>query len=97
MELSNMVVFVGECGDTYYERVLGEVHKTVILKGVCCSALNQLHTSRSYPLEDRLPPKGQSTDSKIGNLEIDLENDKSCQTTIRNRFSSMTTKSSSNM
>ncbi|KAI4335666.1 hypothetical protein L6164_014294 [Bauhinia variegata] len=54
-ELSKMVVFVGECGDTDYEGLLGGVHKSVILKGVCSSASNQLHNNRSYPLSDVLP------------------------------------------
>lgn len=45
-----MVVFVGESGDTDYEGLLGGVHKTVILKGVCAS--NQLHANRNYPLSD---------------------------------------------
>lgn len=45
-----MVVFVGECGDTDYEGLLGGVHKTVILKGVSNTALRSLHANRSYPL-----------------------------------------------
>ncbi|XP_074281153.1 putative sucrose-phosphate synthase [Silene latifolia] len=49
-DLTKMVVFVGECGDTDYEGLLGGVHKTVILKGVCNNALSSLHTNRSYPL-----------------------------------------------
>ncbi|KAF6158106.1 hypothetical protein GIB67_014900 [Kingdonia uniflora] len=54
-ELSNMVVFVGENGDTDYEGLLGGVHKTVILKGVCSSAQSQLNSDRNYPLEDAVP------------------------------------------
>lgn len=50
VELSKMVVFVGECGDTDYEGLLGGVHKTVILKGVSNTALRSLHANRSYPL-----------------------------------------------
>lgn len=53
MDLSNIVVFVGESGDTDYEGLLGGVHKTVILKGVCAS--NQLHANRTYPLTDVVP------------------------------------------
>lgn len=49
-----MVVFVGECGDTDYEELLGGVHKSVILKGVCSSAISQ-HANRSYPLADVMP------------------------------------------
>ncbi|PON42727.1 Sucrose phosphate synthase [Parasponia andersonii] len=54
VELSKMVVFVGECGDTDYEELLGGVHKSVILKGVCSSAISQ-HANRSYPLADVMP------------------------------------------
>uniref|UniRef100_A0A6N2KJK7 Sucrose-phosphate synthase n=1 Tax=Salix viminalis TaxID=40686 RepID=A0A6N2KJK7_SALVM len=55
VELANMVVFAGECGDTDYEGLLGGLHKSVILKGVCSSASNQLHANRSYPLTDVMP------------------------------------------
>ncbi|KAG6739965.1 hypothetical protein POTOM_057591 [Populus tomentosa] len=55
VELASMVVFVGECGDTDYEGLLGGVHKSVILKGVCSSASSQLHANRSYPLSDIMP------------------------------------------
>ncbi|XP_023530213.1 probable sucrose-phosphate synthase 1 [Cucurbita pepo subsp. pepo] len=54
-ELSKMVVFVGESGDTDYEGLLGGVHKSVVLKGVCNGAANQLHANRSYPLSDVVP------------------------------------------
>ncbi|KAL4295475.1 hypothetical protein GQ457_12G020110 [Hibiscus cannabinus] len=54
MELSNVVVFAGECGDTDYEAVLGGVHKTVVLKGIGNNSL-KLHSNRSYPLEHVLP------------------------------------------
>jgi len=54
-ELSKMVVFVGECGDTDYEGLLGGLHKSVILKGVGSSAISQLHNNRSYPLSDVTP------------------------------------------
>ncbi|KAJ6373153.1 hypothetical protein OIU76_027480 [Salix suchowensis] len=53
-ELSNIVVFTGECGDTDYEGLLGGLHKTVVLKGVGRSSL-KLHANRSYPLEDVTP------------------------------------------
>ncbi|KAJ6922051.1 sucrose-phosphate synthase 1 [Populus alba x Populus x berolinensis] len=55
VELANMVVFAGECGDTDYEGLLGGLHKSVVLKGVCSSASNQLHANRSYPLTDVMP------------------------------------------
>ncbi|XP_072969532.1 probable sucrose-phosphate synthase 4 [Typha angustifolia] len=51
-ELSNMVVLVGESGDTDYEGLLRGVHKTIILKGAFNNAPSQLHAARSYPLED---------------------------------------------
>ncbi|XP_026408592.1 probable sucrose-phosphate synthase 1 isoform X2 [Papaver somniferum] len=51
-ELTNMVVIVGECGDTDYEGLLGGVHKTVVLNGVCRKARTVLHSNRNYPLED---------------------------------------------
>ncbi|GAB4854604.1 putative protein serine/threonine kinase [Ancistrocladus abbreviatus] len=53
-ELSKFGVFVGEYGDTDYEGLLGGVHKTVILKGVCIDA-GKLHANRSYPLEHVMP------------------------------------------
>ncbi|KAH9760591.1 Sucrose-phosphate synthase 1 [Citrus sinensis] len=51
IDLSNVVVIAGECGDTDYEGLLGGVHKTVILKGVGESA-RKLHANRNYSLED---------------------------------------------
>ncbi|GFY99702.1 sucrose phosphate synthase 1F [Actinidia rufa] len=55
VDLSKMVVFVGESGDTDYEGLLGGIHKSVILKGVCSGPTNQLHANRTYPLSDVLP------------------------------------------
>ncbi|GAV83586.1 Glycos_transf_1 domain-containing protein/Sucrose_synth domain-containing protein/S6PP domain-containing protein [Cephalotus follicularis] len=55
VELSKAVVFAGECGDTDYEGLLGGLHKSVILRGVCSSVRNQLHANRSYPLSDVTP------------------------------------------
>ncbi|KAJ4850004.1 putative protein serine/threonine kinase [Turnera subulata] len=54
IDLSNIVVFAGECGDTDYEGLLGGLHRTVILKGVGSSS-RKLHTNRSYALEDVTP------------------------------------------
>nr|ADG01611.1 sucrose phosphate synthase [Xerophyta humilis] len=51
-ELSNMVVFVGETGDTDYEGLLSGVHKSVILKGVCKSTSDRRFSSRNYSLSD---------------------------------------------
>lgn len=50
-ELSNLVVFVGESGDTDYEGLLGGIHRTVILKGVC-NAPKPPVSIRNYALED---------------------------------------------
>lgn len=52
IELSNMIVFVGESGDTDYEGLLGGVQKTVILKGAFNTAPSQVHSTRSYLLKD---------------------------------------------
>lgn len=54
IDLSHVVVFVGEHGDTDYEGLLGGLHKTVILKGVGCS-VGKHHAHRYYPLEDVVP------------------------------------------
>lgn len=54
MELSDIVVFAGECGETDYEGLLRGVHKTVILKGIGNTAL-KLHSNRTYPLDHVLP------------------------------------------
>lgn len=55
VELSKMVVFVGESGDTDYEGLLGGTHKSVILNGVCSGAVTRLHANRNYPLSDVMP------------------------------------------
>ncbi|KAK8545187.1 hypothetical protein V6N12_026027 [Hibiscus sabdariffa] len=55
IDLSKMVVFVGDSGDTDYEGLLGGVHKSVILKGICSNASNQLLANRNYPLSDVMP------------------------------------------
>ncbi|KAJ7957673.1 Sucrose phosphate synthase [Quillaja saponaria] len=55
IELSKFVVFVGECGDTDYEGLLGGMHKSVVLKGVGSNATSQMHANRNYPLSDVIP------------------------------------------
>ncbi|KAM7511573.1 hypothetical protein LguiB_010448 [Lonicera macranthoides] len=55
MDLSNVVVFVGESGDTDYEGLLGGLTKSVVLKGVCSNSTNHLHANRNYPLTDVVP------------------------------------------
>ncbi|KAJ8753226.1 hypothetical protein K2173_017830 [Erythroxylum novogranatense] len=54
VELANMVVFVGESGDSDYEGLLGGLHKGVMMKGFC-TANDQLHSNRSYPLSGVIP------------------------------------------
>ncbi|KAI4379498.1 hypothetical protein MLD38_005786 [Melastoma candidum] len=54
IDLSKVVVFTGECGDTDYEGLLGGLHKSVILKGVCSNIGSQFHANRNYPLSDVL-------------------------------------------
>ncbi|KAM7267598.1 hypothetical protein ACFE04_009764 [Oxalis oulophora] len=55
VELSKMVVFTGECGDSDYEGLIGGVHKSVILRGVCSGARSVVHSNRNYPLSDVMP------------------------------------------
>ncbi|CAH9070332.1 unnamed protein product [Cuscuta epithymum] len=55
MDLSKLVIFVGESGDTDYEGLLGGLRKAVILKGICSSSSNQLLSRRNYPLTDVVP------------------------------------------
>lgn len=54
INLSNVVVFLGELGDSDYEGLLGGLHKTVILKGRCHGA-TKIHANRNYPLDHVLP------------------------------------------
>lgn len=48
------MTFVGENGDTDYEGLLGGMHKTVVLKGVC-KDVPKFYSNRTYPLEHVLP------------------------------------------
>ncbi|KAL8136963.1 hypothetical protein V2J09_002964 [Rumex salicifolius] len=72
IDLSKTVVFVGECGDTDYEGLLGGIHKTVILKGVCQDALTIFHANRNYPLSQVVSLdspnilEADETDTQIG-------------------------------
>jgi sucrose-phosphate synthase len=78
MDLSNVVVFVGESGDTDYEGLLGGLNKSVVLKGICTNSTNQLHANRNYPLTDVVPfdspkivqtPEGCSSSELRSSLE----------------------------
>uniref|UniRef100_A0A7N0TB91 Sucrose-phosphate synthase n=1 Tax=Kalanchoe fedtschenkoi TaxID=63787 RepID=A0A7N0TB91_KALFE len=55
VDLSRMIVFVGESGDTDYEGLLGGIHKSVIMKGIAPNTGNRLYANRSYPLSDVVP------------------------------------------
>ncbi|KAL7112326.1 hypothetical protein ACP275_05G145300 [Erythranthe tilingii] len=55
MELSKVVVFMGESGDSDYEGLLGGLHTSVILKGLSIGAASKIHDNRSYPLEHVIP------------------------------------------
>lgn len=62
IDLSKMVVFVGEKGDTDYEELLVGLHKTVILKGsVECTSEQLLRSKGSFKKEDLVPQDGPST------------------------------------
>ena len=50
--MPNIVVLVGESGDSDYEELLGGLHRTIILKGDFNIAANRIHTVRRYPLQD---------------------------------------------
>ncbi|KAF2927778.1 probable sucrose-phosphate synthase 3 isoform X2 [Oryza sativa Japonica Group] len=52
IELQNVVVLVGETGDSDYEELFGGLHKTVILKGEFNTSANRIHSVRRYPLQD---------------------------------------------
>ncbi|KAF3325886.1 putative sucrose-phosphate synthase 1 [Carex littledalei] len=52
IELTKMVIIVGESGDTDYEALLGGMHKTLILKGPFNTVASQLHAARSYSFDD---------------------------------------------
>ena len=70
-----MVVFVGDSGDTDYEGLLGGLHKSVILKGICSSASNQLHANRNYPLSDVMPVDSPNiVQTSQDNVRDSLEN-----------------------
>ncbi|KAG9138668.1 hypothetical protein Leryth_018558 [Lithospermum erythrorhizon] len=72
IELSKMVVFVGESGDTDYEGLLGGLHKSVVLNGVCSDSI-VLHTNRSYPLSDVIAhnsPNVHTTEDSCSSSEL---------------------------
>lgn len=73
MDLSKLVVFVGESGDTDYEGLIGGLRKAVIMKGLCTNASSLIHGNRSYPLSDVLPfdsPNVIQADEECSSTEI---------------------------
>ncbi|XP_020536596.1 probable sucrose-phosphate synthase 1 isoform X2 [Jatropha curcas] len=75
-DLSKIVVFVGECGDTDYEGLVGGLKKSVILKGIG-SAARKLHANRSYKLEDVIPYDStnvvESEGCNVNDIKLALE------------------------
>lgn len=60
VDLSKVVVFVGELGDSDYEGSFGGMHKNVILKGHGVG--DTIHTNcRNYPLHHVLPTNDPKT------------------------------------
>ncbi|RAL37291.1 unnamed protein product [Cuscuta campestris] len=73
MDLSKLVIFVGESGDTDYEGLLGGLRKAVILKGICSSSSSLLLANRNYPLTDVVPydsPNVVQTGENCGSSEL---------------------------
>lgn len=74
VDLSEIVVFVGESGDTDYEQLLGGIHQSVILMGLCKTANCLLHVNRTYPLSHVLPSDNpnivQSSEESFGSEDI---------------------------
>lgn len=60
IDLSKMVVFVGEKGDTDYEDLLVGLHKTVILRGSAEYACEMLRSEDSFKREDLVPQDSPS-------------------------------------
>ncbi|GLJ47002.1 hypothetical protein SUGI_0992140 [Cryptomeria japonica] len=60
-EVSKMLVFVGETGDTDYEEMLSGSHKSIILKGaVEFGSEKLLRSSGSYQRDDIVPSESQN-------------------------------------
>lgn len=56
IDLSKVIIFVGETGDTDYEDLLAGLQKTIILKGtVECGSEELLHHEDSLRREDVVP------------------------------------------
>ncbi|GAA0174748.1 hypothetical protein LIER_28079 [Lithospermum erythrorhizon] len=73
VDLSKLVVFVGESGDTDYEGLLGGVHKSIILKGVCNNN-NLLHMNRNYPLSDVIALDSPNVQESDGGSSSEIRN-----------------------
>ncbi|KAK8642958.1 hypothetical protein V6N13_012281 [Hibiscus sabdariffa] len=56
IDLSKVVLFVGERGDTDHEELLGGLHKTIVLKGtVSYGSEKLLHSEDNSKIEDAVP------------------------------------------
>ena len=56
IDLSKVVLFVGERGDTDYEDLLGGLHKTLVLKGsVAYGSEKLLRSEDNFKREDAVP------------------------------------------
>nr|XP_043607606.1 probable sucrose-phosphate synthase 4 [Erigeron canadensis] len=61
MDLTKMIVFVGEKGDTDYEDLLAGLHKAVILKGsVEYGSEKLLRSAESFKKDDMVPPENSN-------------------------------------
>ncbi|KAI5074307.1 hypothetical protein GOP47_0010268 [Adiantum capillus-veneris] len=74
LDISNVLVFVGERGDTDYEGLLSGTHRTMVLKGsVKLGSENLLRSTGSYQREDVVPidsPRIVYTKNSYGPDEI---------------------------
>ena len=70
IDLSKVVVFVGEKGDTDYEDLLIGLHKTIILRGsVECGSEKLLRSEDSFKREDVVPQDSPNITFTEGSYE----------------------------
>lgn len=56
LNVANMYVILGETGDTDYEKMISETHKTIIMKGVVSKGSEELlRGPGSYQRDDIVP------------------------------------------
>ncbi|OMO51515.1 Glycosyl transferase, family 1 [Corchorus capsularis] len=65
IDLSKVVLFVGERGDTDHEDLLGGLHKTLVLKGNCvlCGSEKLLRSEDNFKREDTVPQDNPNINS----------------------------------